>query len=137
MAGGLPMKHDCLLDTCAVLDLLAGGKSFSEKVCFLLEAPGSQVHVSAITAFEIGQKHAAGKLTLPCELARWFRAILLQHTLRELPLTSSICIAATGLPSIHKDPFDRLIIATALEFHLPIITSDRTIATYPGIKTLW
>lgn len=131
------MKANCLLDTCAVLALLDGGKCFSKKVRAMLEAPASRVHVSAISALEIGQKHAAGKLTLPYPLERWFPAFLLQHTLEELSVTSSICITATGLPLIHKDPFDRIIIASALEFQLPMITSDRTIATYPGIKTLW
>ncbi len=131
------MKPAYLLDTCGLLAVQGGGIALSQHVRELLEAPGSEVRVSVISAFEIGQKLAAGKLALPCELARWFPAILLQHTLRELPLTSSICIAAAGLPSIHKDPVDRLIIASALEFQLPIITSDRTIATYPGVITLW
>lgn len=131
------MNSAYLLDTCGLLEIQSGGTAFSQHVRNLLEAPGSEVRVLVISAFEIGQKLAAGKLTLPCELAYWFPAVLLQHKLTELPLTSSICIAATGLPPIHKDPFDRLLIASALEFQIPIVTSDRTIATYPGIKTLW
>ncbi len=131
------MNGALLLDTCALLALQKGGKAFTKRVRTLLEAPGSEILVSAITAFEIGQKIASGKLALPCELARWFPAILRQHSLKELPLTSAIGIVAAGLPPLHKDPFDRLIIATALEYHLPVITSDRTIPTYPGITVLW
>ena len=131
------MKPSCLLDTCALLAIHHGGAAFSKKVRVLLEAPGSLVFVSAITAFEIGQKHATDKLSLPCELSRWFHAVLTQHALSELPLTSALCISAASLPPLHKDPFDRLIIATALLHRLPIITSDKIIPTYPRIKTLW
>ncbi len=131
------MNPAYLLDTCGLLAIQNGGNEFSEKVRILLEAPGSEVGVSVISAFEIGQKLATGKLSIPCELARWFPAVLLQHTLNELALTSSICIAAAALPPIHKDPFDRLIIASALAYQIPIITSDKIIPTYPGIKTLW
>lgn len=131
------MKPICLLDTCALLAIQSGGSAFSQKVRILLEAPGSQVLVPAICAFEIGQKIASGKLLLPCALTHWFQAMLNQHALTEIQITSSICIAAAALPPLHKDPFDRLIIATALEVHLPIITSDKIIQTYPKIKTLW
>jgi PIN domain nuclease of toxin-antitoxin system len=137
MAGGLPMNPTYLLTTCALLAIHDGGAAFSKEVRILLEAPDSQVFVSAISAFEIGQKLAAGMLALPSELARWFPAILKQHYLTDLPLTAAICITATALPPIHKDPFDRLIIATAMIHKLTIITCDTTIAAYPCIKTLW
>lgn len=131
------MNPTCLLDTCALLAIQNGGTAFSKKVRSLLEAPGSHVLVSAITAFEIGQKIASGKLALPCALGHWFQSMLRHHVLTEIQITSSIGIAAAALPPIHKDPFDRLIIATAMEHRLPIITSDKIIPTYPKIKTLW
>jgi PIN domain nuclease of toxin-antitoxin system len=63
--------------------------------------------------------------------------MLKHHQVVELPVTSSICTMATDLPPLYKDPFDRLIIATALEKNLAILTSDKTIPTYPGIRVLW
>ena len=126
-----------LLDTCGLLALQTGGRDFSEEARALLEAPGSEVFVSAITAFEIGQKHASGKLIMNEPPATWFPAMLRQHHLGELPLTSSIGLAAAALPQIHRDPFDRILIATAIARNLTILTSDRIIPTYPGIKTLW
>ena len=75
------MSATCLLDTCALLAIQSGGAAFSKKVRTLLEASGSQVLVPAICAFEIGQKIASGKLSLPCPLAVWFQAILRQHAL--------------------------------------------------------
>jgi PIN domain nuclease of toxin-antitoxin system len=134
MAGGLPM---ILLDTCGLLALLDGGKDLSGAACLQLEASGSQVFVSAISAFEIGQKQASGKLMLPLSPTAWFAAVVRHHRLMELPVTSAICLGAASLPLIHRDPFDRLIIATAAAQNLTILTSDRIIPTYPDVITLW
>ncbi|MES2661252.1 MAG: type II toxin-antitoxin system VapC family toxin [Verrucomicrobiota bacterium] len=126
-----------LLDTCGLLALQAGGKDFSAEARARLEAPGSEVFVSAITAFEIGQKHASGKLIMNELPGIWFPAMLRQHYLTELTVSSSILLAAAALPSIHRDPFDRILIATAIAGSLTILTSDRIIPTYPGIDVLW
>jgi PIN domain nuclease of toxin-antitoxin system len=126
-----------LVDTCGLLALQDGSEAFSKSACQRLEEPGSKVYVSAITAFEIGQKHASGKLVLPISPQEWFEAMLRQHRIEELPVTSSIGIAAAALPLIHRDPFDRILVATALAHHLTILTSDRIIPEYPGIETVW
>lgn len=126
-----------LLDTCGLLALQGGGKVLSKAARARLEAPGSTVYVSAITAYEIGQKYAAGRLKLKRSPADWFPAMLAHHQLTELPVTSAICAAATSLPPLHKDPFDRIIIATALPQKLDILTSDKIIPAYPGVTTLW
>ncbi|MGP8202120.1 MAG: PIN domain-containing protein [Limisphaerales bacterium] len=57
--------------------------------------------------------------------------------MRELPVSGVIAARATLLPAIHRDPFDRLLIATAQEHRLKIVTPDATIAKYPGLDTLW
>ncbi len=126
-----------LLDTCGLLALQNGGKALSPEARSRLEAPGSRVFISAISAFEIGQKQAAGKLTLPCEPDAWFQGMLKQHQVEEIPVTSTTCFAATSLPPIHKDPFDRIIIATAHQHRHTILTSDQIIPTYPDTPTLW
>ncbi len=126
-----------LLDTCGLLALSEGGLELSAAAKKRLEAPGSTVFVSAISAFEIGQKHAAKKLFFEKTPAEWFAAMLEHHQLTELPVTSTICTAATALPPLHKDPFDRIIIATALEQNLEILTSDKIIPTYADVTTFW
>ena len=126
-----------LLDTCGLLALQNGGKVLSQTARSRLEAPGSEIFISAVCAFEIGQKHVAGKLILKQAPDIWFPAMLEHHQLTELPVSSSICTAATALPPLHKDPFDRIIIATALEKQLTILTSDTIIPTYPGVRTFW
>lgn len=126
-----------LLDTCALLALADGGTQFSDFTRRRLETPGTRVFVSAISAFEIGQKHRSGKIQLKLPPAEWFPAMLRHHQVDELPVSAALALAATGLPAIHRDPFDRLVIATALAHHLKIVTSDRIIPTYPGVETLW
>jgi len=126
-----------LVDACGLLALHEGASAFSPEACERLEAPASSVFVSAITAFEIGQKHASGKLALPLPSREWFEATLGQHGLEELPVSSLIALDATALPPIHRDPFDRIVVATALARNLTILTCDRIIPLYPGVRTLW
>lgn len=131
------MRPHYLLDTCALLALQDSGKALSRKVRSMLEGAESKVFVSSISAFEIGQKSATRRLTLPCPLDQWFPSMLKHHLLTEAPVTATISITATSLPPIHKDPFDRIIIATAMKLGVPIITSDQMIPSYPGILTYW
>jgi PIN domain nuclease of toxin-antitoxin system len=125
MAGGRVI----LLDTCALLWLAEGGQQLSAEVRDRIEAP-AVVYVSAISAFEIALKVNSGKLKLPVPPADWFRAILDHHGLAVCALDWEICIAATTLPPIHRDPCDRFIIATAKAYRLPVVTHDRNFAAY-------
>jgi PIN domain nuclease of toxin-antitoxin system len=126
-----------LLDTCVVLWLEADPSAISEAACQAMTgAPGS-LWVSAISAFEIGQKAAAKKLTLRRPVDQWFPAVLDRHGLREITISGAIAARATRLPPIHRDPFDRLLIATAQQQHLTLLTPDPTIAKYPALRTLW
>ena len=84
----------------------------------LIRSTPEGLFVSAISAFEIGQKAAAGKLLLPRPVDAWFAAMLQWHGLHEIPVTGVIAACANLLPAIHQDPFDRLLIATAQEHRL-------------------
>lgn len=126
-----------LLDTCALLYLANDASALSPVAAEAIRSPGTMVAVSAISAFEVGQKASRGQLRLPLPVDQWFVQMLRQHTLRELPISGVIAARATVLPSIHRDPFDRILIATAMEYQLTLLTPDRTIGQYPGLKTLW
>ena len=126
-----------LLDTCALLFLAHGASALSPAAADAIRSPGAMVAVSAISAFEVGQKAARNQLQLPLPVDQWFVRMLRQHLLRELPLTGTIAARAALLPSIHRDPFDRILIATAMEHQLTLLTPDQTIRQYPGLKTLW
>src|ERR1051325_10175242 len=123
-----------LLDSCVLIWLAADQSQISALAKAELE---KRVFISAISAFEIGQKAAAGKLKLPSPIDIWFPAIIKQHMLEETPPSSAAAARATRLPSIHADPFDRLIIATAMELNLTILTPDTRIRSYPGVRAVW
>jgi PIN domain nuclease of toxin-antitoxin system len=88
------------------------------------------VYISAISGFEIGLKCRAGKLTLPMPPADWIKEVVEHHNLSILDLDLATCVKATELPPIHRDPCDRLIIATALAQGMPVVTGDKRFAEY-------
>jgi PIN domain nuclease of toxin-antitoxin system len=131
MAGGELM----LLDTCALLWLAAGGHELTQTARERIST-GATVHISAITGFEIGIKYRSRKLELPTLPSEWLRAVLDHHDIGVVPLDLPTCVAATELPMIHRDPCDRLIIATARMQSWPIITADDRFKAY-GVEVVW
>ena len=63
--------------------------------------------------------------------------LIQRHRLHSLPLDEATVCEAAALPPVHGDRFDRVLIALAKARHLPLVTSDQTIARYPGIQTFW
>lgn len=118
-----------ILDTCALLWLAAGGGQLSDAALARIDT-AVVVHASAISGFEIGLKCRGGKLTLPATPQKWFETVLEQHSIEILQLDLSICILSTQLPAIHRDPCDRLIIATAQVKNIPIVTTDALFENY-------
>jgi len=111
-----------------------GSEDLSPEAREQLEA-APVVHVSAISAFEIGLECKSGKLRLPVPAAEWFESVVEHHSLAVIPLDWSICNAATDLPPIHRDPCDRFIIATAKSRGLCAITGDPISGSY-GIEVV-
>ncbi len=126
-----------LLDTCAIIWLADGGGAFPETTVVSLRANAGALYVSAISAFEIAVLHRKGRIELPKPPDRWFEDVNRHHGLNELPVTGKIAACSALLPPIHSDPCDRMLIATALESNLSIVTADRTLAAYPHINTVW
>ena len=126
-----------LLDTCAFLWLCAGAKQLSAGAAAAIGDPTNLASVSAVTAWEIGLKAARRKLALPVPVKNWFPSMIEHHHLLLLPIDASTAIASTQLPAIHSDPFDRLLVATASERSLRLVTPDPFIAKYPNVLTLW
>ena len=92
-----------------------------------------------MVVWEIAIKVKTGKLRIPDHPLSWTEALVERHSLdfeRRLADVSSLC-AAADLPRLHRDPFDRVLVACALERNLAILTSDRIIPTYPGVKVIW
>jgi PIN domain nuclease of toxin-antitoxin system len=126
-----------LLDTCALLWLVDRPSRLPAAVKKQLTSPSARVHVSALTAWELGIKMAKGKLLLPAAVSQWFPQVVARYRLLEVGISAVICASSTELPLIHADPFDRLLIATAHAHDLTLVTADSIIPTYPGVRTLW
>lgn len=93
--------------------------------------------VSAATIWEIATKFHAGRWPEAAALLPGLMNKLRTHGFEEAPVTSSIAEVSAGLPRIHADPFDRLIIATAMVQNLDgVVSSDRLFRDYP-INTIW
>jgi PIN domain nuclease of toxin-antitoxin system len=122
-----------LLDTCALLWLAVDQRRLSAVAKQALEEAAGALFVSAISAFEIGTKLRRGALALPARgpsAQEWYAEALGFHGLRELPVTGSIALESTVLPLHHRDPCDRIIVATAREMSLRVMTPDPLIAAY-------
>lgn len=78
----------------------------------------------------------AGGLRLQSPPAQWFSGMLDRHDLREVPLESVTACAAAALAPVHRDPFDRVMVALAQARGLIVLTSDENLPKY-GVITLW
>lgn len=125
-----------LLDTCALLALAGNAGKLPDEAADAI-AQASAVAVSAASVWEIAIKVKAGKLYLEKPVLEWYEEALSRYHLDEIPLRASLLCAAADLPLLHRDPFDRAVVACALERNLAILTSDRIIPTYPGVKVIW
>jgi PIN domain nuclease of toxin-antitoxin system len=85
-----------------------------------------QRYLSAATAWELSLKQAAGKLFLGASVG----SMLARFRLEELPVTIRHGDRAATLPPLHGDPFDRMLVAQALEENLILVTADRQLANY-------
>jgi PIN domain nuclease of toxin-antitoxin system len=123
-----------LLDTCALL-ALAGGDLPRAAAVALRKAP--EAYVSVVSPWEVAIKVAGGKLRLLEPPVRWFVGLVERYELREVPLDAGIACAAAALPPLHRDPFDRVIVALAQAHGFTVLTSDENIPKYAGVKALW
>lgn len=102
-----------------------------ETVKALLEETDHEVMFSAASLWEIAIKFALGRADFEVD-PRVLRRGLLDSGYVELPITADHALAVLALPPIHKDPFDRLLVAQATVEGMVLLTADATIARYPG-----
>lgn len=121
-----------LLDTHVFLWMLGEPDRLSREAAAAIQNPGRMVFVSAVTGVEISIKRSLGKLQAPSSLL----AEIASRDLRELPLRFAHGERLAALPPHHQDPFDRMLIAQAMEEKLTLITHDRKFEPY-GVKVLW
>lgn len=129
MSRALPL----LLDTCAVIWLVNADPT-ALALSALLDtelAQGRPAFVSPISAWEIGLLVRLGRLRLPARPEMVFEQIQSASGITLAAMTPSLLIASSWLPDeLHRDPADRIIIATAREYGLRVVTRDRKILDY-------
>jgi PIN domain nuclease of toxin-antitoxin system len=125
-----------LLDTCTFLWLSGGGRGLPGRAAAAFESPDSDVYLSAVSAWEIAVKHAAGGLPLPDAPERLVPEERERLGILPLPFDEESAIHVTKLPLLHRDPFDRMLVSQAIVHGLTILTPDAWIARYPA-RTLW
>jgi PIN domain nuclease of toxin-antitoxin system len=124
-----------LLDTHAIVWWMNGSEKLTVPARFAI-SQASAVFVSAATAWEIATKFRLNKLQEAQHLALNFRSEIAKESFHELPITVAAGIAAGALPGDHRDPFDRMLIAQALEEDLTLVSNETAFDRF-GVKRLW
>ena len=102
------------------------------------ESADASIIVSSITAWELAQLVDRGRLHLATDLAAWLAIVETIPSVAFVPVDNQIAVTSVELPGeFHKDPADRIIVATARRFSIPLVTADERIRNYAGIRTIW
>jgi PIN domain nuclease of toxin-antitoxin system len=132
----MDISEHYLLDTCAWLNAFSAPELLNPRVRRLINSQ-RVIFIASISLLEVARKEAAGQLIFGMPLADWFRIALPQNRVKVIDLSPEISIDATRLPAWdHRDPADRLVVATARSYRLTILTSDRKILDYAHVKSL-
>ncbi len=130
-----------ILDTHALVWWVNGSESLSANARQAIDdtlASDSEILISSISAWEIAMLINKGRLILSMEVASWLDEVLQIDGVRFVSVDNEIGIKSTVLPGeFHKDPADRLIVATARKFAIPVVTADEKLIQYAHVKTIW
>lgn len=129
------MTQGLLIDTCALIwtaalaqpeDLSPISNALSDA-----QAAGAQICISPITAWEIGMLSAKGRLPMPMPPKAWLDRVMSVAGLEWAKMPPDVLLASSTLPGdLHGDPADRILVATAREYGLRLVTRDRKILDY-------
>ena len=120
-----------LLDTHLLLWAAGNPDRLSAEARTLIGALENELLFSAASVWEIAIKRGLGREDFRVDI-RLLRRGLLDNGYGELPVGSEHAVAIDALPPIHKDPFDRLLVAQATVEGITLLTSDAVVAQYPG-----
>ncbi|CAJ0780531.1 type II toxin-antitoxin system VapC family toxin [Ralstonia chuxiongensis] len=120
-----------LLDTHLLLWAAGQPEQLSRAARALIENPAHELVFSAASLWEVAIKRGLGRDDFRVD-PRLLRRGLLDNAYVELPITSEHAVAVDGLPALHKDPFDRILIAQSLVEGMLLVTADPIVAQYSG-----
>jgi PIN domain nuclease of toxin-antitoxin system len=120
-----------LLDTHLLLWAAESFERLPEKARFLMSNPLSELIFSPASLWEIAIKSALGRPGFKVD-PHVLRRGLYENGYTELPITSEHTLTIGVLPTLHKDPFDRILVAQAISEGITLLTADSLVAQYPG-----
>lgn len=129
------------IDTHVLVWLATGARQMISKKAMKRiteELQNGEIWVSAISAWEITMLAERERLVLSLDVESWLSKINEIDAIRFQPVNNKIAIESVRLPGeFHKDPADRMIVATARTMGLALITADEKIQAYPHVNTIW
>jgi len=125
-----------LLDTHAFLWWVGASRELSRKARSAVGSGRNECFVSMASAWEIAIKVSLGSLRVEGALDRFLPEQLAANGFQPLPVDLKHAARVAALPFHHRDPFDRLLVAQALEEELAVVTADPVFARY-GVKRVW
>lgn len=125
-----------LLDTHTLLWFISGDERTSQNARNIIESDSTKLFVSIASLWEIAIKINIGKLDLHIPFKKLQKEVL-NNNFTILPIEFTHTVQLSKLESIHRDPFDRILISQALVENFTIISKDTTFSAYKGLKTIW
>lgn len=129
-----------VLDTHVWLWWLSEFEPLSRQARKVIEAAieKSGVYISCISAWEVAQLAARGRLQLTPDPRDWIARSESLPFITFVPVDNQVAVRSVQLAgALHQDPADRIIIATAQVLGVPLVTKDAKLARYPHVKTVW
>ena len=120
-----------LLDTHLLLWAATEPQRLSAEALALFNDPDNELYFSAVSIWEVALKRGLDRGDFQLDVRR-FRRGLIDNGYRELPMSSLHAVAIDTLPAVHRDPFDRMLIAQASVEGIQLLTSDAVLAQYSG-----
>ena len=125
-----------LLDTCVFIWLTQAPTQLSRSARRAMDDTDSELWLSHASVWEVHLKHLAGKLTLPEKPKQWLPHQLTVWSVKDRALDLESIHLTSELPSVHRDPFDRLLVAQARTHALTLVSPDDIFAEY-GLRVIW
>ena len=125
-----------LVDTCTFLWIASDSPRLSKTAASVFLDRNNERYLSAASAWEIGIKHAAGRLPLPERPDIFVPAIREASGIASLDMDEESALRASRLPGLHSDPFDRMLVAQAIVHGMTILTPDFEIEQY-AVRVVW
>lgn len=125
-----------LLDTHAFLWWIVDDLRLSSRTRAIIQDPSNEIWFSAASAWEIAIKAQLGRISFEDDLVAFIPQQVAANGFKNLPVHCEHALRVSRLPLLHRDPFDRILVAQALTERMPLLTDDQIVASY-DVEVVW